>query len=245
VAIKEQINPKDGAEMVFVPAGEFLMGTKEGPQGKDEQPQRSVTLDDYFIYKYEVTVAQYRRFCEETNRSMPPEPDWKWQDAHPIVNITWFDARDYAAWAGATLPTEAQWEKAARGTDGRTYVWGNNYTKNSSHTSDGKTVAVGLFPNGASPYGAMDMAGNVWEWCADWYDPDYYSTSPLKNPPGPATGTTRVLRGSSWVFNVSYFIRVTCRNRCIPECKYGDYGFRCVVAAPNTETQDKKPLYHP
>jgi formylglycine-generating enzyme required for sulfatase activity len=230
-AIKEQINPKDGATLVFVPAGEFLMGNQEGQGSEGERPQRKVTLDDYFIYKFEVTVAQYRKFCAATQRALPPEPPWKWQDAHPIVNVTWFDARAYAAWAGAALPTEAQWEKAARGTDGRTFVWGNNFTKSACHTSDGKTVAVGLFPNGASPYGALDMAGNVWEWCADWYDPDYYATAPLENPPGPATGTLRVLRGGSWGFNVSEFFRVTYRNRCLPECKYGDYGFRCVVPA--------------
>lgn len=230
--VQDKINPKDGADMVFVPAGEFLMGNQEGKGSEGERPQRQVTLDDFHIYKFEVTVAQYRKFCAATQRAMPPEPTWKWQDAHPIVNVTWFDASAYAAWAGAALPTEAQWEKAARGTDGRTFVWGNNFTKSTCHTSDGKTVAVGLFPNGASPYGAMDMAGNVWEWCADWYDPDYYADAPLHNPPGPATGTVRVLRGGSWGFNVSDFFRVTYRNRCLPECKYGDYGFRCVVPAP-------------
>jgi formylglycine-generating enzyme required for sulfatase activity len=229
-AVKEHINPKDGVAMVLVPAGEFLMGSKEGQGSEGERPQRRVTLDDYYIYKCEVTVAQYRRFCQETKRPMPPEPPWKWQDAHPIVNVTWFEASAYAAWAGAALPTEAQWEKAARGTDGRTFVWGNNFTKSTCHTSDGKTVAVGLFPNGASPYGALDMAGNVWEWCADWYDPEYYAQAPPQNPPGPVTGTLRVLRGGSWGFNVSEFFRVAYRNRCLPDCKYGDYGFRCVVA---------------
>ncbi len=152
--------------MVFVPAGEFLMGSKEGAGLQGEHPQRKVALDDYYIYKYEVTVAQYRKFCEATGRTMPPEPSWKWQPTHPIVNVTWDDARDYAVWAGAALPTEAQFEKAAQGADGRTYVWGNSFTKSTCHTSDGKTAPVGSYPTGISPYGALDMAGNVWEWCA-------------------------------------------------------------------------------
>jgi len=234
--ITEKVNPKDGAAMVLVPAGEFLMGSKEG-QGKDgERPQRQVTLDSYYIYKYEVTVAEYRKFCEETHRAMPPEPSWKWQDTHPIVNVTWYDARAYAAWAGAALPTEAQFEKAARGTDGRTFVWGNSFTKSTCHTSDGKTAPVGSYPTGVSPYGALDMAGNVWEWCDDWYDPDYYAIAPTDNPLGPATGTTRVLRGGSWGFNVAEFFQVTYRNRCLPGCRYGDHGFRCVLPVANGET---------
>ncbi len=234
--ITEKVNPKDGAAMVLVPAGEFLMGSKEG-QGKDgERPQRQVTLDSYYIYKYEVTVAEYRKFCEKTHRAMPPEPSWKWQDTHPIVNVTWYDARAYAAWAGAALPTEAQFEKAARGTDGRTFVWGNSFTKSTCHTSDGKTAPVGSYPTGVSPYGALDMAGNVWEWCDDWYDPDYYAIAPTDNPLGPATGTTRVLRGGSWGFNVAEFFQVTYRNRCLPGCRYGDYGFRCVLLVANGET---------
>jgi formylglycine-generating enzyme required for sulfatase activity/outer membrane protein assembly factor BamB len=231
--ISERVNPKDGAAMVLVPAGEFLMGSKEGEGFQGEFPQRKVMLDDYYIYKYLVTVDEYRRFCHETVRTMPPEPSWKWQDTHPIVNVTWDDARAYAAWAGAALPTEAQFEKAARGADGRTFVWGNTFTKSTCHTSDGKTAPVGSYPTGISPYGALDMAGNVWEWCSDWYDPDYYASAPAHNPPGPPTGTTRVLRGGSWGFNVAEFFRVAYRNRCLPGCRYGDYGFRCVFPAPN------------
>jgi formylglycine-generating enzyme required for sulfatase activity len=232
ISTEELTNPKDGEDMVLVPAGEFIMGNPDGVGSEGEHPQRKVFLDDYYIYKYEVTVAQYRKFCEATGRAMPEEPWWKWHDAHPIVNVTWFDASAYAAWAGASLPTEAQWEKVARGTDDRTYVWGNTFSKIYSHNSDGKTSAVGLYPKGVSPFGAMDMAGNVWEWCADWYDPDYYKNAPLKNPTGPLTGTNRVLRGGSWALNVSEYFRLTYRNRCMPEGKYGDFGFRCVVAKP-------------
>jgi formylglycine-generating enzyme required for sulfatase activity len=230
--VLEKINPKDGAAMVYVPAGEFLMGSKEGEGCDWERPQRKVTLDGFYIYKYDVTVAQYRQFCAETKRAMPPEPNWKWQDNHPIVNVTWHDAAAYATWAGVKLPTEAQWEKAARGTDARVYSWGNRWAENTSIHSAGKTAPVGSCPAGTSPYGAFDLVGNVWQWCADWYDADYYATAPLVNPPGPATGTTRVLRGGSWGFNMPEYFRASYRNRCTPECKYPDYGFRCAYAEP-------------
>lgn len=232
------INLKDSAAMVLVPSGKFLMGSKENQGQQGEYPQREVTLDAFFIYKYEVTVAQYRKFCGETHRAMPPEPPSKWQDNHPIANVMWDDANAYAAWAGATLPTEAQWEKAARGTDGRTFVWGESFTKSTCHTSDGKTAPVGSYPTGISPYGALDMTGNVWEWCADWYDPDYYAIAPSNNPPGPAKGTTRVLRGGSWGFNVAEFFKVAYRNRALPGCRYFDYGFRCAFLA----TKDGMPV---
>ncbi|MGQ8335137.1 outer membrane protein assembly factor BamB family protein [Sunxiuqinia sp. A32] len=246
--LPERINPKDTAEMVFVPAGEFIMGSNDEPIRMNEKPRRNVYLDSYYIYKYEVTVAQYRKFCKETNREMPVEPSWGWHDDHPIVNVTWDDAAAYASWAGAALPTEAQWEKAARGTDGSTYLWGESFTKEHCHTSDGKTIPVGQYPSGVSPYGAFDMAGNVWEWCADWYDPEYYANAPAENPPGPASGSTRVLRGGSWGFNVSEYFRVTYRNRCSTGNKYGDYGFRCVfpltkaVQKPQSTTGEKPPI---
>jgi formylglycine-generating enzyme len=184
-----RINPKDGAEMVWVPAGDFLMGSKEDEGATHERPQRKVYLDGYWIYKYPVTVAQYRRFCLATDRSMPHPPGWGWKDVHPMVMVNWQDAADYAKWAGASLPTEAQWEKAARGTDGRTYPWGDTWDSskcaNSVNERLWNTRPVGSYPTGASPYGAMDMAGNVWEWCADWYDPDYYKSAPTRNPTGP------------------------------------------------------------
>jgi len=122
------VKPKHGAEMVYVPAGEFLMGSKEGEGDDDERPQHTVYLDAYWIYKTEVTVAQYRKFCQATGRQMPEEPSVQaWTDDHPIVNVSWDDAVAYGKWAGAALPTEAQWEKAARGTDGRQYPWGNDW----------------------------------------------------------------------------------------------------------------------
>jgi formylglycine-generating enzyme required for sulfatase activity len=237
-----RINPKDGAEMVWVPAGEFLMGTsdeeiaqllKENPEWKaewfnDEKPQRKVYLDGYWIYKYEVTVAQYRKFCEETTRKMPPAPEWGWNDDHPIVWVTWTDALDYAKWAKMALPTEAQWEKAARGTDGRQYPWGNKWDAskcNSNESGLERTTPVGSYPSGVSPYGCMDMAGNVGEWCADWYDEDYYRSAPLRNPTEPSVGSFKVVRGGGW--NISDARRAASRSCADPyDNWFDDGGFR-------------------
>jgi len=225
--------------MVWVPAGEFLMGSTDADNeaDTDEKPQHKVYLDGYWIYKTEVTVAQYRKFCQATGRQMPPEPEWKWQDTHPIVNVTWDDAAAYAQWAGAALPTEAQWEKAARGPDGRLYPWGNDWdgakcVNSARGNAPGGTKPVGGMPAGASPYGCLDMAGNVWEWCADWYDGSYYKNTPSGNPTGPATGTARVVRGGSWGNTISDFFRAAGRYRPTPEGRNDYLGFRCVVRSP-------------
>jgi len=260
IHIVERFNPTDGAVMVRVPAGKFRMGTSNAPEAKEEmlqknwralgntllrtlrgeagsneQPVHTVFLDTYWIYKNDVTVAQYRNYCKATGQQMPPAPPWGWHDDHPIVNVTWQDATDYAKWAGAALPTEAQWEKAARGTDGRIYPWGNDWDETKcSNSVDGNacgTSPVGSFPTGSSPYGCLDMVGNVWQWCADWYDEGYYKTSPTKNPSGPAIGRTRVLRGGSWDNNAPRNLRVTYRyGYSPPPNRNSDLGFRCVCA---------------
>lgn len=249
---KTKVNPIDGAEMVLVPAGEFLMGTTEKelaawlqahPDDQrgwfaNEMPQHKVNLDAYYMYKTEVTVAQYRKFCTATNRKMPLEPPWKWQDTHPIVNVSWDDATAYAKWAGAALPTEAQWEKAARGTDGRTFPWGNDWDAGKAQCSkvewgDAKSpAAVGSFAAGISPYGCLDMAGNVFEWCADWYNDGYYKTAPARNPAGPATGALRVFRSSSWYLNNSISFRAPFRGSVEGDQWNGYLGFRCVMRSP-------------
>ena len=230
--VEAGINPKDGAEMVWVPAGEFLMGSTDDEGVRDERPQRKVYLDGYWMYKTEVTVAQYRKFCEATNREMPEAPEWGWKEDHPVVNVSWHDAVDYAKWAGASLPTEAQWEKAARGTDGRVFPWGNEWDAgacaNSVSWSLKGTKPVGSCPAGASPYGCVDMAGNAWEWCADWYDEAYYGNeAPSRNPPGPASGGYRVLRGGSW--NCGDRGPFRCANRLLyrPGRRDDFGGFRC------------------
>jgi serine/threonine-protein kinase len=223
----ERVNPKDGAVMVFIPAGEFTMGSNDG--GENEKPQHRVTLDGYWIYKYPVTVAQYRQFCQATGRREPPPPRWGWKDDHPIVNVSWNDAVAYCQWAGVRLPTEAEWEKAARGTDGRKYPWGDEWDAgkcNNYETGPKQTTAVGSYPQGVSPFGVHDMAGNVWEWCADWYDRNYYRSAPSKNPKGPSSGKYRVLRGGSWD-NHDYNARCALRDDIAPAGVNDYYGFRC------------------
>lgn len=256
-----KVNSKDGAEIVLIPAGKFLMGTSEEqlaavlkayPTMKrewflDELPQRKVELDAYYIYKSEVTVAQYRKFCNATKHAMPKEPPWKWQDNQPIVYVSWNDAKAYADWAGASLPTEAQWEKAARGTDGRVYPWGDKWDAakcaNKINSYDGNGDYIGPHPvasykAGDSPYGIQDMAGNTCEWCADWYGKDYYKTGTLKNPTGPKAGENRILRGGSWNNNGPVDYRGACRDSSIPDGGGGaDAGFRCIVLITAAQVQ--------
>jgi len=246
-------NPRDGAALVWVPAGPFRMGETqlhdayrdggwqevlsvawEALHGRrtNDAPPHTVDLDGYWLYRTEVTVAQYRRFCRATSRALPPAPDWKWQDTHPIVNVSWDDAAAYAAWAGAALPTEAQWEKAARGTDGRAYPWGDVWDPAKCVNYAKTTHPVGSIPAGASPYGALDMAGNAWEWCADWYDFAYYRTAPMHNPPGPVTGRARVLRGVSWYYASPVNFRAALRCYNSPTHRRNDGAFRCVLRSP-------------
>ena len=196
-------NPEDGAAMVWVPAGAFLMGSKNADAAapSDEKPQHSIILDGYWIYKNDVTVAQYRAYCEATGAAMPLQ-DGAPTDSYPVVNVSWARARAYAEWAGCKLPTEAQWEKAARGTDCRIYPWGDNWDAHKCsnvETSPDHPTPVGSYPDGASPYGCLDIEGNVEQWCEDWYDESYYANSPGSNTTGPDTGDDRVLRGSSFV----------------------------------------------
>ncbi len=294
------ISEKDGMEMVYVPAGEFLMGSTSSQvqdivrqcveAGEkqddcerwfgDETPQHTVYLDAFWIDKTEVTNAMFAKFVEseayQTTAEkegcgwvyLPDKKDWDcisgadWRhprgpdsdlsglDAHPVVLVSWFDAKAYCEWVGKRLPTEAEWEKAARGTDGRTYPWGNEWDvhttkrlnfadKNADldwsdrEADDGYqyTAPVGSYPAGASPYGALDMAGNVWEWVADWYDANYYATSPSRNPTGPHSGDVRVLRGGSW-HDIQDDVRSAPRYGYDPDLRGDDSGFRCVAPSP-------------
>ena len=253
-------NTKDNAEMVWVPGGTFTMGSALGLGGDSEHPVHQVTLSGYWIYKYDVTVAQYRVFCAATGRALPFWPgqykpsslSWDdktgWDDPalqqHPIVSVSWNDAKTYADWAGVKLPTEAQWEYAARGPQGNNFPWGGKATKKDVFNgwdetkcayweNSGKvgksTWAVGSFPAGASWCGALDMAGNVWQWCDDWWD-SKYAAGPVADPTGPATGTRRVLRGGSWNVYGDYY---RCALRSYDADNSGfTIGFRCAIIAP-------------
>jgi len=244
VALTESVakitkNPKDGADMVYVPASEFTMGSNEL---EIEKPIHRVMLDGYYIYRTPVTVKQYMLFCAATKRFLPPAPsfnrDWTHLD-HPIVNVTYADALAYCRWAGGTLPTEAQWEKAARGNDGSIYPWGNDFDRsklwcsNSSAGDAGGTKPVGSFPAGMSSYGALDMAGNVHQWCLDWFDPDFYRNrlATERNPENQSQGEqkSRVARGSSWFDKDSIRFHSAYRDAGPPNYRGDSNGFRCVV----------------
>lgn len=238
---EERINPKDGAVMVYIPEGESLMGDDDDDLNY-AKPQHKVYLDGYWIYKYPVTVGQYRQFCEEIKHKMPPTPDWGWKDDHPVVNVTWHDANAYCEWVGSDssgfsasrnvrLPTEAEWEKAARGTSGRKYPWGDEWDAsrcNSWEKGPHQTTPVGSYPQGASPYGVQDMAGNVWEWCEDWYAENYYINAPNWNPKGPEAKKYRTLRGGSWRDGYPILLRAAYRYWAHPGNWWSIRGFRCV-----------------
>jgi formylglycine-generating enzyme required for sulfatase activity len=220
-------------QMVLVPAGKFTRGSN---LGDDEKPVRQIYLNAFYMDKYEVTVGQYARYLEATDMEEPPDWNIMNQPQHqrrPVVNVSWEDAVNYCKWKGKRLPTEAEWEKAARGTDGRIYPWGNeaptrlhaNYGR--KDWNDHHALApVGSFEAGKSPYGIYDMAGNAWEWVFDWYDHDYYKKSPEKNPIGPAKGDGKVVRGGSWLY-VSEFLRSAHRFDAQPTNRLFGYGFRC------------------
>ena len=224
-----EITDEKGVEMVLVPEGEFTMGSDEGDV--DEQPVHQVYLDTYYIDKYEVTNALYE-VCVDAGACDVPTNTSDYNNIqyaqHPVVYVDWNMAKKYCEWRGARLPTEAEWEKAERGTDGRTYPWGEeidstfaNYNQNI-----GDTTPVNEYPKGVSPYGAYNMAGNVWEWVADWYDQDYYSRSPEVNPTGPGNGVYRVLRGSAWSFSL-YDVRSTNRGWSNSTSTDDSFGVRC------------------
>ena len=197
--------------MAVIPEGKFLMGSRPGEGRPDERPQRKVYLDRFAIDVYEVTNKRYLKFIHSTGRKEPLNPygdkllsEESGIDNLPVVQVTWYDAVDYCRWAGKRLPTEAEWEKAARGIDGYSYPWGSQSPRtkpvNFERNWDGtKTLwPVGSQAETSSPYGIQDMAGNVREWTQDWYAPDYYANAPAQNPQGPPKGILKVIKGGSW-----------------------------------------------
>jgi formylglycine-generating enzyme required for sulfatase activity len=224
----------DGAVVVKIPAGEFLMGNRETERSPLEH---LVYVSEFLMDETGVTWGQFKQFAEAAGIPLPlHEPYWGVHDDHPMVFVSWEEARAYCGWAGGRLPTEAEREKAARGTDERMYPWGNedpDPERAVFRRSWGKeaTAAVGTHPTGASPYGLQDMGGNVWEWCADWYDGDYYETSPYRDPKGPPIGNARVARGGSWDSRPAA-LSSSCRNWGHRGYRDGDFGFRCAMNAP-------------
>jgi len=232
-------------EMVLVPAGDFIMGANDGDA--DEQPVHAVYLDAFFIDAFEVTVAQYR-VCVDAGACEPPTSaslcNWyaSVPEDHPINCMYWNDAGAYCRWADLRLPTEAEWEKAARGVDGRTFPWGEDFDRDKANYGDGgimRTTPVHDYADGVSPYGAWDMAGNVWDWVDDWYHEHYYSNSPASNPTGPDSGSLRVLRGGSHWFDAN-MMRATSREPYHPQQTDVDIGFRCGRDAAAVPTPQRR-----
>ncbi|WP_091897589.1 SUMF1/EgtB/PvdO family nonheme iron enzyme [Polaribacter sp. KT25b] len=223
-------------EFIKVTGGTFTMGDEHGLGGDDEQPTHQVTLTDYYIGKTEVTVAQYRNYCNATGVNMPEEPNWGWNSNDPIVNVSWNDAINYCDWLSEkldkniTLPTEAQWEFAARGgnqSKGYKYAAGRSMATAGWYEDNSGDKAHAVAQKKANELGLYDMSGNVWEWCLDWYKSDYYSTSPSKNPKNTARANGKVIRGGSWNYEASY-CRVAYRSNRRPDNRFSPYGFRVV-----------------
>ncbi len=232
---------KDLATLITIPAGEFVMGSKAGDGQPDESPQRKVYLDAYTIDKYEVTVEQYAAYLKKSGAEPPDfweRVNQKEDINRPVVGVDWLDAKDFCEFFGKQLPTEAQWEKAARGTDGRKYPWGSddpgplfaNFASGVSFSYNKSLVPVGSYESGKSPYGVYDMVGNVWEWVLDNYDKAYYQVASQKNPPGPSTGDYKVIRGGSWSKRPAV-ARSAGRMFLSPNTRSNSLGFRCVGEA--------------
>ncbi len=231
------INWLDAGQLVYVPAGDFIMGT--GAQGV---PQKTVSLDAYWIYKTDVTNRMYAQ-CVATGSCAPPAQELgtpvytnpSYGD-YPVVGVTWDMASNYCKWIGGQLPTEAQWEKAARGSQGNKYPWGSDApscTLLNFAGCFGHTMSVTSYAAGSSPYGLLDMSGNVFQWVNDFYDQNYYDSMPASNPTGPSSGTNRVIRGSSFESDASQTASGT-RHFGVPSYTNYDLGFRCVVTQPKT-----------
>lgn len=231
---EEYWRTKDGVVVVHVPSGKFLMGSPEGQGEAHEQPQREVFVSDFLIDKTEVTWRQYKKFAEAEGVKLPPEPLWGVLGNYPVSSTIWSEAQQYCTWVGGRLPSEAEWEKSARGVDGRVYIWGDKWDPTRCNTIAGgehRPEAVGSFPNCISPYGVLDLSGSLWEWINDYYDEKYYIQNESENPSGPASGRERVKRGSNWM-NHPHTFRAAYRAKSSPTWRNVHHGFRCVLDVP-------------
>jgi formylglycine-generating enzyme len=231
-------------QMISIPAGPFIRGTDHG--GFDERPQRPLVLDAFAIDRYEVTNFLYQQFVDATGhrKSGPPARYAKNMSKmgninQPVVYVSWEDAEAYCHWKGKRLPTEAEWEKAMRGPDGRLWPWGNTEQPNGANwarVQDGHEVSavVGTVLTDKSPYGVMDGAGNVMEWVADWYAERYFGEALEQNPSGPDHGVYRVLRGGGYA-TTGADIRITSRSKMVPDFRDETIGFRCAVSGTKSE----------
>lgn len=229
---------EDGAPMRLVPAGKFVMGSPDGQGWADEHPEHQVSVEAFYLDVYEVNNARYEKFLEEMGRVRPDYWEQLEIPVHgelPVVGVDWNDAKAYCEWLGKRLPTEAEWEYAAKGPERRQYPWGNadpteelaNYGHRwSPKFYKDRLKPVASYENGKSPFGLHNMGGNVLEWVADWHDEKYYERSTEKNPRGPETGTMKVVRGGSWNFAGEY-MRTASRLKFSPKHRAADLGFRC------------------
>ena len=232
----EQAAPAD-IPMVEIPAGEFAMGLDGMQALEDERPMHRVWVGHFSMDLHEVATAQYAEFLTATHRLEP----WQWNTVdlsqhgdRPVIGVDWSDADAYCRWKGKRLPTEAEWEKSARGMDGRLYPWGNqvprkglaNFALGARFSYSQVLMPVQSYELGKSPYGLYHMAGNVWEWVEDWYAVNYYEVSPERNPQGPEEGQFRVLRGGSWSDLPKYLLTYG-RFKLPPETRNSYTGFRC------------------
>jgi formylglycine-generating enzyme required for sulfatase activity len=235
-----------GVPMVLVPAGSFVMGRND--RAPNESPAHSVTLDDYYIDQFEATNLSFAEFLNVMGNQFEGNAHWievndpdlrihlvgdRWQvdegfENYPMNEVTWYGARAYCSWRDGRLPSEAEWEKAARGTDERTFPWGEEISCDLANYAGCVygAVPVDSYPEGISPYGVYNMAGNVMEWVADWYDREYYQHSPAENPTGPEIGDFKIFRGGSW-FNAAGNVRTTYRFAKLQVLTYVANGFRC------------------
>jgi len=230
-----RINPVDSAAYVYVPEGEFIRGSNTG--SNDEQPMKTISVSAFWMKQTEVTNSEYAGCVKVGVCTAPGNPSWQSRDAkHPVTDVNWEQATAYAKWVGGRLPTEAEWEKACRGSDGRAYPWGNQGPNavllNFNSSSINTTTAVGSYPSGASPYNVLDMAGNVWEWTADWYGFSSYSSLVSSDPTGLSSGISRVGRGGAFM-NLASNMHCASRNRFTPDARYSYVGFRVVLPSDN------------